>query len=268
MTLLDTSLNSIQDMNVVQIDTTTAPGRRERNRLARHRAFLDAALQIATSEGIGALTMQRLAAEVDTAVGTVYTYFPSKGALVAEVQREAVDRLTASYLLLRPLLDDRAAALPAASASLVQIVGFARFCIASMGTLPQEQRLLQDLMHDADQLVPSEEGSRVLPTVWRLLDMARACIEDAATAGALRPADALDRTLVLAAALNGVLQLSKLARWDADLLDGARLARALVDDLVLGWGADPDALASAHAAVDDVETGHLLARPVPPGAPA
>src|SRR5690606_12964446 len=87
-------------------------GRRERNRLARHRSFLDAALRIATDEGVHRLTMQRLADEVDAAVGTVYTYFPSKGALLAEVQREAVDRLTGSYLLLRPVIDERVADLP------------------------------------------------------------------------------------------------------------------------------------------------------------
>ena len=45
------------------------------------------------TEGFDALTMQRLADECDAAVGAVYRYFPSKGALVAEVQREAIDRL-------------------------------------------------------------------------------------------------------------------------------------------------------------------------------
>jgi AcrR family transcriptional regulator len=266
-------VNVVQNLNMVQLTVATSdsagpPGRRARNRLVRHRAFLDAALRIATVDGLDALTMQRLADEVDTAIGTVYTYFPSKGALVAEVQRGAVDRLTASYLLLRPLLEEQAEQLPAPEATLVHVVGFARFCIASMDTLPQEQRLLQDLMHDADHIVPTEEGARVLPSVWRLLDMARRCIEDAAAAGALRSGEPLERTVVLAAALNGVLQLSKLARWEADLLDGARLARALVDDLVVGWGADPRHVATAHHTIDTIERRQALARPAPQGADA
>src|SRR3569623_1918408 len=74
-----------------------APGRRARNRLERERAYLAAAMQIAGRDGLRALTMQRLADEVDAAVGTVYTYFPAKGALVAELQREAIERLTESY---------------------------------------------------------------------------------------------------------------------------------------------------------------------------
>ncbi len=250
---------------MVQTSAEATPSRRDRNRLARHREYLDTALRIATEEGLHALTMQRLASEVDAAVGTVYTYFPSKGALVAEVQREAVDRLTGSYLLLRPVIEERVADLDPATAALAHLVGFARFCIESVDTLAQEQRLLQQLMYDADQMVPTEEGARVLPTVLRLLDLARERLEAAAVAEALRPGDPMDRTVVLAAALNGVLQVGKLARWDADLLDGARLARMLIDDLLGGWGAPSDQLADAHAVIDRIARRQPLARPLPHG---
>lgn len=250
-----------------QVSRAPAPsGRRERNRLARHRAFLDAALRIATDEGLHGLTMQRLADEVDAAVGTVYTYFPSKGALVAEVQREAVERLMASYLQLRPLIEERTADLAPEVAALAHLVGFARFCIESVDTLPQEQRLLQQLMYDADQVVPTEEGARVLPAVLRLLDLARQRFAAAVEVGALQPADPMDRTVVLASALNGVLQVGKLARWDAELLDGVRLARLLIDDLLLGWGAGLSELAGAHAAIDRIARRQPLARPVDGGA--
>ena len=242
-----------------------ALGRRERNRLARHREYLQTALQVATDEGLGAVTMQRLAAEVGAAVGTIYTYFPSKGALVAEVQREAVDRITASYLQLRPAIDDRVADLDPSVAALAHLVGFARFCIESVDTLPLEQRLLQQLVFDAEEIVPTEEGARVLPTVLRLLDLARERFAVAEAAGALSAGDAMQRTVILAASLNGVLQVSKLARWDADLLDGARLARRLVDDLLLGMGADPSLLAQGHDVIDAIARRRPLARPVPPG---
>ena len=96
--------------------------------------------------------------------------------------------------------------------------------------------------------------------------MARERFAVAADVGALHPGDAMDRTIVLAAALNGVLQVSKLARWDADLLDGARLARLLVDDLLVGGGADPALLAEAHAVIDGIARRQPLARPLPPGA--
>lgn len=244
----------------------TTVGRRERNRLARHHDYLQTALQIATQEGLDALTMARLASEVDAAVGTVYTYFPSKGALVAEVQREAIERIAASYLTLLPVIEERVADLDPAVAALAHLVGFARFSIESVETLPLEQELLQQLLQ-AHEAVPTEEGARVLPAVFRLLDLARERFDHATAAGALHPADGMDRTIVLAAALNGVLQLRRLARWDPELLDGTRLARQLVDDLLAGFGAHADALAQAHAVVDRIARRQPLARPVPTGAP-
>ena len=242
-----------------------AAGRRERNRLARHRTYLRTALRLATEEGLEALTMQRLADEVDAAVGTVYTYFPSKGALLAEVQREAIERLTGSYLLLRPDLEARVADEDPRIASLVHLVGFARFWIASYDTYPQEQQLLQQLMSGTSDTVPPDEATRVVPTVLRLLGLAEERFAAAASVGALRAADPMDRTIVLAAALSGVVQVGKLAHWDADLLDGTRLGGQLLDDLLLGWGAEVDLLAAAHRVVDAVARQHPLARPLPDG---
>jgi AcrR family transcriptional regulator len=209
--------------------------------------------------------MQRLASEVDAAVGTVYTYFPSKGALVAEVQREAVDRLTASYLLLRPVIEAKVADLDPSVAALAHLAGFARFTIDSARTLSQEQRLLQALIAEAGDLVPAEEGSRVLPTVLRLLDLARERFDAAAAVGALAPGDAMDRTIVLASALHGVLQVGKLARWDPELLDADRLARLLVDDLLAGFGADRALLAQAHVVIDAIAARQDLARKIQGG---
>ena len=81
--------------------------------------------------------MQRLAADVDCAVGTAYTYFPSKSALVAELQRDAIEVLTASYLRFRAALDGTTGADP-----LTHLVGFSRFWVSTSETYPDEARLL------------------------------------------------------------------------------------------------------------------------------
>jgi hypothetical protein len=151
-------------------------------------------------------------------------------------------------------------------ASLAHLVGFARFWIASYDTYPQEQQLLQQLMSGtAADTVPVDEATRVVPTVLRLLGLAEERFAAAASAGALSDADPMDRTIVLAAALSGVLQVGKLAHWDDELLDGPRLGGQLLDDLLRGWGADPALLAAAQTIVDAVARRHPLARPLPDG---
>jgi AcrR family transcriptional regulator len=228
-------------------------GRRARNRLERHQAFLVAAKALVAAEGLDALTMQRLAAELDCAVGTAYTYFPSKSALVAEVQREAIERLTESYVRFVDAFDAEVAATSttAADVGLARIIGFGRFCIAILDTFPEEARLLQLLMAESRRtLIEDADVHRVVPAALRLVGHAQVAFEAAAGAGALAPGDAMDRTVVLLATINGVLAVDNLARVDPDLFDGRRLAQSTVPVLLLGWGADADALARAAAPLD------------------
>src|SRR5687767_2162143 len=72
-------------------------GRVARNRQRRAEAFLAAGLRIVTGEGLHALTMARLADELDTAVGAVYRYYASKDELVAAIQAHAIGRLHGSH---------------------------------------------------------------------------------------------------------------------------------------------------------------------------
>lgn len=239
------------------------PGVRERNRIARTRTFLANALRIVTTEGFDALTMQRLADESDAAIGAVYRYFPSKGALVAEVQKEAIERLAASYQIIRDRSDRELAGLDDAEVALTRLVLFGRFFCATADTFPQELRLLQMLMNEWRAVVPVEEGMRVVPSAMRLLDRMRVGIDAAVDAGAIEPGDTMARVVTWAAAVGGVLQVSRLDVYDAELFDGDRLARELSLDLLRAWGADRDALAAAVARVDALAEMGPLAPPLP-----
>jgi AcrR family transcriptional regulator len=234
---------------VQQVMETAPSGRRARNRAARHHAYVRAAQHLVTREGIDALTMQRLADEVDAAVGTIYTYFPSKSALLAEMQRQAIERLTASYKLGRAYLDQALSGDPRTDA-LARVVGFTRFWVASFDVFPDEAMLLQLLMAEVNPRIAADDAVAVLPAAFALLGEARVCIEAAQAGGALTAGDAMQRTVLLAAAMNGVLLTAKLRQWDEALFDGPRLADVLVADLLTGWGASGTDLIAATAAVD------------------
>lgn len=240
-------------------------GARERNRLARHRAYLRAALVVVFREGLEALTMQRLAREVGASVGSVYTYFPSKGALVAEVQREAIDRLSASAIVLGVDVDRAVEDADRAVAHLAPVVAFGRFWLTASRTYPEEMQLLLLLLSDLTETIPADEAGRVVPAAMRLLGLAGARLDAAATAGVIDPGDADRRTIALAAALTGCVQLTVVHRWDEDLLDPVGTGRHVLDGLLLGWGSDKEALAAAHELVDGLESTAPLARPFPEG---
>ena len=70
---------------------------RAANRVRKRQEYIDTAIRIVLNGGLEALTMQALAREMGAAVGTAYTYFASKSALVAELQVLAIGRLTTTF---------------------------------------------------------------------------------------------------------------------------------------------------------------------------
>jgi AcrR family transcriptional regulator len=238
-------------------------GRRERNRRLRYRRYLDAGMHIATTDGVKGLTMQRLAADLGCAVGTMYTYFPSKGALIAELQREAVERLAASYRLIRLRSDAELATWDdERAASIARLVVFGRFWIATVETFPEEAKLLHLLISEPEVLVPPEEQHRVVPVAMALLGEAQTCVEHAASVGGIQVSDSLAVVIRWAAALTGALQISNLAQLDPVTFDGPRLARELLDDLLRGWTVDPDLVALADEHADGLAASGPLAPPI------
>ena len=77
--------------------TEATQGRREQNRVARNHDLLLAATEIIATEGVEGLTMQAVADNVGCAVGTIYTYFESKSALLAALQLAAIQTLIDTF---------------------------------------------------------------------------------------------------------------------------------------------------------------------------
>jgi AcrR family transcriptional regulator len=78
------------------VDTAGDPGARLRRApqqarsRARVRRLLEAADQVLGTEGFAALTMRRLADEAGIPVGTIYQFFPDKGAVVDALARRYI----------------------------------------------------------------------------------------------------------------------------------------------------------------------------------
>jgi AcrR family transcriptional regulator len=254
---------------------TEPSGRRALNRIARHGQLLAAATEIIAESGLEGLTMQAVAERVDCAVGTIYTYFPSKSALLAELQVEAITTLSSSIERSGAVWNEEiaAAGLDAATTALVRLVAFGRLFAGMADLHPREFELLQAHISSARRELTDEDTPTVVPHALSLLTQLHVLIEDALAVGALStrdelgaadPQQTLRRTLRWVGGLNGALQVSNASSnpaWlSAEELDGRRLAIALAQDMLLGWGAPPRTLATANEFVADLAARDLLMR--------
>ena len=240
---------------------TTTISRSERKRQIRIRGFVDAAKAIVARDGFEGLTMSRLANELDTVVSAVYRYFPSKGALLAEIQKEALERLTLSLTMISATNDQSRdfLELDEDQAALVRLVLFGRWFCATSESYPEELRLLQMIMSQRESVLDPEGGARIFPLAMGLLSHAVVAIEMAQHTSAIESGNSIDRAALWASALSGVMETDDLEKYAPDLFGGARLARMANLDLIRGWGADREQLLAADSLVDELAVGGPLA---------
>lgn len=222
-------------------ETQPAP---RKKRAARREATLsrivDAALLVMTEEGIEALTMQRLADELGYAIGAFYRYFPSKDALVLAVQRRVLELLAedlaaADARALEHL--GRSPSVTLEAAALTRILVAARVYQTLVTRRPAHFRMLSRWLGDPAPLVATESALPMLPALFAMFAGVPPLFRAAVDAGALASGDAERRTLVLWSAIQGAMQLRKLARFGVDALSPDALGAEALRALLGGWGA-------------------------------
>ena len=251
-------MRTFSDVPSENVDTSVEPDRRTRKREARRDHLLDLAADLVDAHGVDGLTMAALAEAADYAPASLYTYFPSRSALVAALQERALR-------VLGGVATDAAAAwdLAAAEAGLdPEVAALARLCAFSDLFLAapidhrREFRLQQLLLVTPDVQEVADAGT-VVPVAMHVLGVPQRLLADAAAVGALRPDDpmadpigepvdaSLVRTLAWVVALNGALLTDGLVTGLPTT--GMALGTQLTDALLAGWGADPARLRAARS---------------------
>ena len=234
-------------------------------RRARRRDELTrAATELVSEHGLEGLTMQALAARVDCAVGTIYTYFPSKSALLATLMSDAVQLLLDTYHSASSRWDDQLTVVGPDVASLARILAFTGLFVDSRELHPEEFRFLQMLITTPESLIDPDDVASVLPSSLSFLAEVHGLIEAAVATGSLQPPlgddDGLRRTLRWTGAMHGALLVSNVAQVSGlpsvDAYDPHVLTEQVTVDLLRAWGAtEADVVASRAACAGLVRQG-------------
>lgn len=220
-----------------------------RRREAKTDAVVRAALRVLAADGIDGVTLQRVAHALGVTTTALYRYFPSKDALLAALQREAVGELHEALAAALAAVEARLVGQEPAVAALARILAVVRFHRDLPRTHPDAHRLVAALLGDARQLIADDHAAATVPLLLALLADVRALLEAAAAAGACDPGDADARTVVLWATLQGLTQLAKLARLAPRTLAATDVERVAIETLLRGFGADPRRVQRAERAL-------------------
>jgi AcrR family transcriptional regulator len=260
-------------METEMSETVQGVGRRARHRAARHDQLLAAASEIVTESGLESLTMQGVADRVDCAVGTIYTYFASKSALMAALQTAAIQTLLATYHECAERWDEALAeeGVDDGVAALFRIMAFGQLFVAGPELHPREFEFLQMLLTARGRLLSDQDLYSVLPHALTMVSEAQVLIDDAVAIGALDGGhdrsgdDSLNRTLRWIGALDGAYLVSAVGSDrlpDPSPFELRRMCQLLTEDFLLAWGAPRRTLEAAMVLLQRMRTsGTLLPRP-------
>jgi AcrR family transcriptional regulator len=246
-------------------------GRRARNRAARNRQITEAASTILAEGGLESLTMQEVADRVDCAVGTIYTYFSSKSALLAALQSEAIGTLHESHeraaarwedYLEENLVEEKVAAM-------TRMLAISELVLSWKTIQPREFEFLQMLMANRQESMTDQDSLAAAPQALRLFAEARVALDLAVEVGAIgfdpdRPGDdGMSRTVRWMAALEGAVMVSNafagVEYLDPESFDMELIALRSVRDLLSAWGAEPGTIEAGAKHIEVLQgEGRLL----------
>lgn len=215
---------------------TSAPTGRAANRQRKRQEYIDTAIRIVLNGGLEALTMQALAREMGAAVGTAYTYFASKSALVAELQVLAIGRLTSTYTDAAPRWQAEMGRLDSKGKAEAGLTLLVEFVVRAPTALRDDFFLQQLLLTDGGRSILPEDQATVLEAAGEWANLVRARLDEAVEADVLSKTDATRRPAKFVAMLNGASLFTNLPEGAISDLPG--LTRSLMIDLLCSWGAD------------------------------
>lgn len=221
-------------------ESNTANTRILRKRQDRARRLLAAAMRLVEQRGLDGFTLGDLAAELDYSAPALYRYFPSKDALVAELQRSVVAALDRdSQRLIERCgnwCDSNES--PQGLRELLPLVATAVHYDRFAAGAPELFGLLSLGLGNPERMLDDEQARTVIASADGIFQRLAGLFNAASDASSLQSGEAMSRAVVLWAALQGVVQLRKIRHLSPQALDSNRLLETVVHGLFEGWGAE------------------------------
>lgn len=248
---------------MVQALEKLSPKRRQ-NRLDRRERVLSTAMDLVRADGLDGFSLHKVADRLNYAVAALYRYFPSRTALLAELEAQAIEVFRGELNQAQAFGQDWPGQVSEKGRALLSVLAMAEGFDAMAHRAPGHFLLVNQLVSDPKDVMPEDQFSALLPKATALFAEITSMLENTARTGALLPGNALERAVLFWSALHGLFQVKKIITRRMALFPEAALRQSLMQTLLLGWGANPAVLDEVMTILSS-EPWHsgFIARPSP-----
>ena len=210
--------------------------RRTRKRREKTRLILATAQEILLNEGLEAVTVHRIARELDLTVGALYRYFPSKQAMLTALGEDIVRGFTSALTRMAQLYREEYEGDHLKDLTEVFVIGYAFLHMAERS--PARYRMVDLMLVDPRSMVQEEDRMTVLQTLFELLGRVEARLEAASASGLISEGPFRERTIGLWSSLLGISSMQKMRRLYPEQVPADELPHHTLHPLLLAWGCD------------------------------
>ena len=214
--------------------------RRSRKRQERIQNILSTAQSILLDEGLEAVTVHRIARELDLTVGALYRYFPSKQAMLTGLGEDIVRGFTSSLSQIADLYETSLTDSQTLS-PLTPLLVISNTFLAMAEHSPARYRMVDLMLVDPRSMVPEEDRMMVLQTLFELLARVEQLLEQSSSQNIISKGHPRERTIVLWSALLGINSMLKMRRLYPEQVPAQNLAEDTMTALFVSWGCDASA---------------------------
>lgn len=210
-------------------------------------AYLAEAMGLVVQDGMGGLTIARLANRMNASVGAVYRYFDSKEALVVGLQEMAIADFHHFMLARLASAEARLSGVSPQARALVRLMIAVSAYIEHASSSPRPHRLVDTFLSFPEAVLSDEEarsiGERLLAPI---LSAFAGLLEEAVAARAIEPGNNVQRTYLAWAFVHGLDHFHKRDRISPIELQVKALLPVARAGLMRSFGAEPRAIAEAE----------------------
>jgi AcrR family transcriptional regulator len=211
---------------------------RARKRQERTEEILATAMQILVDGGSPALTMRALAKSLSLTPGAVYRYFDGKDAIISALALRTMSRYSEALNQREQQARQQSRDLPETHRDLFVLLARA-LCYWELSVAdPSGRTLINFIMNRQEQVLTQDAHDRFVAAVSVQLQRFAALCDATVAAGAMRPGNSFQRSLVCLSLVHGNLQQIKLANTSPIPFESVEIMQMGLDSVLIGWGAE------------------------------
>jgi len=231
---------------------------KQKRREAKEKNILDMSMKLILENGLAGFSINRLAAELDYTPGALYRYYPSRDAIIAELEAMVIWDFQRYFRETFP--EAEKLSIEPEDEPVLKLILLSELYLAVSILEPAKYYLITAIIADSRVLVNDHEAEKVRDALLPLLSDVSRLFSQVQVYGLFNSGNSFERSIIYLSVIQGVLQLKKIKRLAGSLFELNSIYFSAIETLFSGWGIEKSRFARLFLLSQKVDLPEIIKR--------